>query len=284
MLKFKAFAKINLTLDILGRRPDGYHEIASIFQSITLADELDFEPSKSVGLSAPGFPVTVEQNLVYRAALALREESGLDKGARITLHKNIPMAAGLGGGSSDAAVTLIALNRLWDLNFSRGRLAEIGSKVGSDVPFFFYGGTALVEGRGERVTVLPSLGTFWVVLLKPPLAISTAELYGRLATLDFSNGAATKKLVEGLREKPGKADLGLYNAFWRVVVKKYPQMADHERTMVQLGGKVGLSGSGPTLYSIFRDQGSAITAFESLKEGHEVYLARTVNHGWEEVV
>lgn len=165
MLKLKAPAKVNLTLEVLGRRPDGYHEIGSIIQAIGLYDVLTMEPAQ--GLEVEPEMIAGEENMVMKAARLLKDATGTLQGARLRLTKSIPVRMGLGGGSSDAAATLTGLNRLWGLGLSRERLLPLALALGSDVPFFVHGSTALVEGRGETVTPLPSPPLKKVVLLCP---------------------------------------------------------------------------------------------------------------------
>ena len=174
-IRLLARGKINLALDVLGRRPDGYHDVAMVMQSISLGDELILEEAEEgivVTSSDPLLP-TGPANLAHRAAEAVRSLAGLARGIRIHIQKKLPVAAGLGGGSADAAGVLFGLNRMWNLNISHETLAELAVKLGADVPFCLTGGTALAEGIGERLTPLPSLGRRWLVLVKLPLSVST---------------------------------------------------------------------------------------------------------------
>ncbi|GAI41543.1 unnamed protein product, partial [marine sediment metagenome] len=169
MLTVKAPAKVNLTLEVLGKRPDGYHEIRSVIQTINLCDSLRFRLNDKLQFGSDNPDFVVEESLVSRAAALLRQTTGCSKGARIEIGKRIPLASGLGGDSSDAAAILRGLNKLWRLGLSSAELLELAPRLGSDVAFFLYGGMALVEGRGERVTPLPPLPHRWVVLLMPPV-------------------------------------------------------------------------------------------------------------------
>ena len=196
-----AYAKVNFTLEVLGKRGDGYHEIVSIMQTVSLHDTVTLEPADEITLS-PALPgVAVEENLAYRAALLLTERSGVRQGAHITLEKAIPQAAGLGGGSSNAAAVLGGLNRLWGLAMSDDDLAGLGAEVGSDVPFFVRGGTAMVSGRGERVRPLPPVDQSWLVLLCPeiPVADKTAAMYSRVTPAHYTGGLLTRKLEARIR-------------------------------------------------------------------------------------
>ncbi len=173
----RASAKVNLVLEVLGKRPDGYHELSTVMQAVDLFDRLTVETAGSITLetSEPGLP-TDDRNLVVRAARLLREAAGVDAGARIVLDKRIPVAAGLGGGSSDAAATLVGLNRLWGLRWRRERLVELGVKLGMDVPFFLGRGRALGTSRGEVLSSLPGVGGYAMVLVNPGVGLSTNHL------------------------------------------------------------------------------------------------------------
>jgi 4-diphosphocytidyl-2-C-methyl-D-erythritol kinase len=179
-LVVRAPAKINLTLDVLGRRPDGYHALRSVMQTLELHDTLELRPAPAIRFACDVPALAGEDNLVPRAARLLRTATGYAGGVDVTLHKRIPVNAGLGGGSSDAAATLLALNRLWGLALTPERLAELGAALGSDVPFFFYAPLALVSGRGEVVEALPPAPPAFVVLLQPPCGLSTAQVFAAL--------------------------------------------------------------------------------------------------------
>ncbi|HEV8584196.1 MAG TPA: 4-(cytidine 5'-diphospho)-2-C-methyl-D-erythritol kinase, partial [Methylomirabilota bacterium] len=197
-LVLNAAGKVNLVLEVLGKRDDGYHELVTVMQAVDLSDRLTLEDADGLELrsSAPGVP-TDGRNLAMRAATALRDASGVGGGARITLDKRIPVAAGLGGGSTDAAAVLLGLNRLWKLRWPLARLDEVAAGLGMDVPFFLRGGTALATGRGERVEPLRgrSLG---LVLVNPRFAVSTAETYARVTPAMYTDGGHAKALAGGL--------------------------------------------------------------------------------------
>ncbi|MGE5560859.1 MAG: 4-(cytidine 5'-diphospho)-2-C-methyl-D-erythritol kinase [Chloroflexota bacterium] len=178
MATWLARAKVNLVLDVVGMRPDGYHELATIFQSIELADVVTVEPAADIDVSCetPGIPAGPE-NLAFRAAALLRERAGITAGARIVIDKHIPAGAGLGGGSADAAATLVALNELWALGLSAGELAALGLAAGSDVPFMIAGGTCIGRGRGELLTPLAGIAPFPIAVVVPPVAVATAGAY-----------------------------------------------------------------------------------------------------------
>ena len=254
MLTIKAYAKVNLVLEVLGRRDDAYHEIASIMQTIGLHDLLTFEAADKIEFSCSIAGLQADDNLVCKAVRALRETTGVKSGARIGLEKKIPQAAGLGGGSSDAAAALKGLNRLWGLGLAVEKLAEIGGGIGSDVPFFIYGGTCLAEGRGEKITPLPDIKGAWFVLLKPAIAIpvnKTAALYSMLKPGHYSGGG----WVAGAAESIKKGETGvskLYNAFDNVAAVAYTGLQRYWEALEKAGaGEIHLAGSGPLLFSMF---------------------------------
>jgi 4-diphosphocytidyl-2-C-methyl-D-erythritol kinase len=276
-----AYAKVNLTLDVLGRRADGYHELASVMQTVALADTLAFRslPDGQTELLCDVPALNGPENLVYRAVQALREATGCRRGVRIELQKRIPAQGGLGGGSSDAATVLLLLNQWWQLGLTSERLIELGANLGSDVPFFILGGTALVEGRGERVTPLPDLPGMWVMLLKPPVAVSTLAVFRALTPADYTNGQATATLVAALR---GSAVLlldGLMNALEARVCEEYPAVAESRAAFFRAGASwVRMSGSGPTLFALFPSLAEAAPVYQTLlSEGRQVWLTRTVS-------
>ena len=198
-LVVRAYAKLNLTLEVLGRRPDGYHEITSVLQTVSLADVLSFRPAPTLSLRCSDPTLVSEDNLALRAARLLGETTGCTQGAEVTLEKHIPVASGLGGGSADAAAALWALDRLWDLRLPETQLSTLAARLGSDVPFFLQGGTALAQGRGERVTQLPPAPEAWFLVVRPPLEIptKTATLYGMLDQRHWTKGKATKSFPMG---------------------------------------------------------------------------------------
>ncbi|MCL5959315.1 MAG: 4-(cytidine 5'-diphospho)-2-C-methyl-D-erythritol kinase [Chloroflexi bacterium] len=255
-----AHAKINLTLEILGKRPDGYHEIASLMQALALHDQLTFTPAKNLFLRSNVAELETEDNLIFRAARLLHNELGVSKGAAVDLKKRIPLAAGLGGGSSDCAAALRALDELWNLGLSVDQLIELGSRLGSDVPFFFHGGTALVEGRGETVTPLPPFPFHWVVLVTPrvELAEKTRALYSKVTPAHYSSGERTLRLADRLRRgEPFDYSL-LANAFLPILLDESPAVrACWERVLQEGANHVLLSGSGPTLYTLLRKEEDA---------------------------
>ena len=279
MVQETAYAKVNLTLEVLGRRQDGYHEIRSILQTISLADHLTFRQADGLHLdcTVPGLEGT--SNLVMRAAHLMQTAIGRQPGAHIELRKEVPVAAGLGGGSSDAAATLRGLNRLWNLDLPFERLSTMGAALGSDVPFLLRGGTALVRGRGEAVVPLAPAPSTWLVLLVPPLWLEnkTAYLYSLLDADCYTSGEATRRLSEELGKNRLPAGL-LCNAFERVMHGAFSGISRFAAALVDAGArKVNLAGSGPTLYTTAQDEKDAEEIAQKLKPfSHRVFVVKTV--------
>ncbi|MGI2335890.1 MAG: 4-(cytidine 5'-diphospho)-2-C-methyl-D-erythritol kinase [Dehalogenimonas sp.] len=277
MFKLMASAKINLSLEVLGKRPDGYHNIKSVVQSICLADELEFSPANGLEFTAdmPGWDGA--KSLISRAAGLLQSRYDVAAGARIRVIKRIPLTSGLGGDSSCAAAALKGLNRLWRLGIGKGQLMEIGAELGSDVPFFFFGGTALIEGRGELVTPLGPYPPGWAVIMLPKVDTEgdkTGRLYGNLNAKDFSDGSRTEELVEALvKNRPIKTEM-LGNAFDRVTTLVWPEIEECRWRMLRAGAtRVHLSGAGPALFSLHKEKADADKVWRELKrEGKDLYL------------
>ncbi|MEW6573948.1 MAG: 4-(cytidine 5'-diphospho)-2-C-methyl-D-erythritol kinase [Bacillota bacterium] len=264
MLFAYARAKINLSLDVFEARPDGYHEIASVMQSVSYSDLLTFEAlPEGVCLQATGEPVVGgEDNLVSLAARRLLEATGCRYGAVIRLQKNIPVSAGLGGGSADAAATLIGLNRLWRLGCSMEFLKELGASLGSDIPFCLAGGTALVTGRGEATTALAPLPELGVLLLKPAYGVSTAMVYRGWDALRTRRRPVAREMAAALAEGNWQEALvNCSNALEEVVLREHGELSRLKRVLVEKGALCALvSGSGPTVYGIFSTLAQAARA------------------------
>ena len=282
MITAHAYAKINITFEVLGRRRDGYHDVSTVLQTIDLKDTIEFELASSLRIDCDNIELSSSDNLVLKAAKLLKKESGYKGGAEITLKKGIPVAAGLGGGSSDAGATLLALNKLWKLKLSTVSLVEMAAALGSDVPYFIYGGTALAGGRGERITPLPPLPQSWVVLLKPSVLIpelKTKAMYGALRPSHYSNGDYTKRAVSAIERGIVKGELSLYNAFDAVALEMYEGMEWYWKQFASAGAtEVHLAGSGPTLCAMLPDQGRAEKLSRSLLDlGLETYIVKTIS-------
>jgi 4-diphosphocytidyl-2-C-methyl-D-erythritol kinase len=279
-----AFAKINLGLRVRGRRPDGYHEISTIFQTVTLHDTLSFQATTdgSLGLvcSDPSIPAD-DSNLVLRAAAALRERFGVSQGVRVELEKVIPAGGGLGGGSADAAVTLAALATLWGVETDAGQLAEIGARLGADVPFFLAGGTALGTGTGTDIRPLEDAPEMHLVIVTPGAHVSTAEAYGALGAPALTKVGPLVNLSVSRTEADFPDSLcGVWsNDFEAVVVRLYPEIGRARKTLVESGAeRVMLSGSGSSVFGVFESKGAAARARETLKpeSGWEVFACETL--------
>ncbi|GAB6159220.1 4-(cytidine 5'-diphospho)-2-C-methyl-D-erythritol kinase [Desulfotomaculum varum] len=267
-LRLNAHGKINLTLDVLGRRPDGYHQVEMIMQSIGLHDTLDFtyRPGEIV-LDVSGVSVTAgEDNLILKAARLLQQYAGEQAGARIRLHKEIPVAAGLAGGSSNAAAALRGLNRLWQLGLTDEQLNRLALQLGADVPFCLLGGTAVARGVGELLTPLPPAPRFGVVLVKPPFGVSTAEVYRNLNLAALGRRPDTAAMAESLRQGDlPRVAYNLCNVLESVTLKWHPQLQQVKKELLAAGCLgVLMSGSGPTVFGLTEDEAAAMAVARRL--------------------
>ncbi|WP_028781773.1 4-(cytidine 5'-diphospho)-2-C-methyl-D-erythritol kinase [Thalassobacillus devorans] len=279
----KAPAKINLSLDVLYKRDDGYHEVEMVMTTIDLADRLTLqllEEDRIIIESESRFVPNDDRNLAYRAAKLVKDTYNLKAGVRIFIDKNIPVAAGLAGGSSDAAAVLRGVNRLWGLGLDLEELAVLGSSIGSDVSFCVYGGTAIATGRGEQIRELPAPPSCWVVLAKPEIGVSTATVYKKY------NGEKavhpdTEQMIEALEQQDFRRlcdNVG--NVLESVTLELHPEVRQIKEQMAQAGADaVLMSGSGPTVFSLARQETRAHRIFNSLKGFcDEVYLVRMLGY------
>lgn len=292
MICLKAYAKINWTLDILGTRPDGYHQMDMLMQSVDLCDTLWIEAADEITLTSAAEETTRggedalssqavaydQSNLVYRAALLLRRRCGISAGAGIRLEKRIPSGAGMGGGSADAAAALIGLNRLWGLGLDRRQLCQIGLELGADVPFLLTGGLARVQGIGESITPLFPAPRVPLVLMQPCGGLSTGKIFaaydalaaGPLARPD--NAAAQEALLGGDLAALGAA---MNNVLEAASVPARPALARAARALEQAGAiRAMMTGSGSVVYGVFADDKAALAAQRSLRQ----------NPGWGKVL
>ena len=281
MLKYLAPAKINLVLEVLSKRADGYHEIRSLIRAINLCDVLSFELADETSFECTEPSLQTSDNLVVQAAELLKKVSGYNKGAKIKLEKRIPWGAGLGGGSSDGAVTLLALNKLWGLKLTTSDLVELAARLGSDVPFFIHGGTALIEGRGEKVTPLPASVMGWFVLLMPPLPKiprKTQQLYSRLDARHFTEGQFAGKASKIWSRDRRLSPSLLFNVFDEVAFGAFPGLEDYWRRFEEAGGAdIHLVGSGPALFAPVDSEAKAEEICQRLcQQGLEAYAVPTV--------
>ena len=299
----RAPAKLNLTLEVLGRRPDGYHELRGVMTTIDLFDTLEVAPGRGVVVTAdegydaamlpsnPGEMNTIETALALIAARRIEPRGGqppspsraLQAGLQelgLRLRKAIPAAAGLGGGSSDAVAALLALDQYWQIGLTEADLLALAATIGSDCPFFVRGGVQLVAGRGERLTPLPPPAPAWFCLLKPPIMRrgKTAYLYSLLSEGTLSDGARTARLVERLRDEPGARlrPPDLCNVFDQVGDAAYGNLSAYRQALAETGAlAVHLCGSGPTLYGLFSDEAAARRAEAALRsDRHDASAVR----------
>ncbi len=280
MLTYKAFAKINWALSVLNKRNDGYHDIISLMHAIDLYDTLIFEPSSGIEIQTE-LPIKRENNLIYKAIIALQQYTGIKKGIKVTLQKQIPIGAGLGGGSSDAATTLKALNELWGLNLGVNTLQKIGVSIGSDVPFFFNLPLCIVEGRGDIIKPLKIEKSYTLVIVKPKFSISTKWAYEFL-NLETELTTEYKKINNNIWQLYLLLYEGAYSNFhsWndleKSVSRKYPEIEKIKKKLLEAGALMSLlSGSGSTVFGVFNNE---VDANETLKifEGYWCKVVQTL--------
>ena len=281
-LSLKAYAKINLGLEVLGKRPDGYHEVAMIMQSVSLHDIVKLscrEEAISLSCDRTNLPCD-HSNLAFRAADLLRREVGVACGVHIELTKRIPLAAGLAGGSTDAAAVLKGLNRLWRLDLPASELERLAARLGSDVPFCLWGGTSLATGRGEILTPLPDFTGHGVVLVNPPLQVSTAWVYGNYHDAAGNRRRDIASLRHSIKQQDFSAVAGaVFNDLETVTIPAYPQVAAIKEQLLQAGAAgVLMSGSGPTVFALTPDLASAgeLAGRAALGADVAVFIAETV--------
>lgn len=270
-LILESYGKVNLALDILYKRKDGYHEIKSIMQEIDIKDRLTFrEQKEGITLESNSWQMPRNsENLVYRAWEKLSQISGVKKGLHVNIEKNIPIYAGLGGGSSNGATTLKALNYLWDLKLRDQELMDIGKELGADVPFFIKGGTALAEGIGEELTSLKSFSDKYILLINPGINMSTAQTYKK--TRPNGDRLDIEGLVKAIEEDNiKKVAEKLSNKLEEVAIEEYPVIEEIKESMIKEGALGALmSGSGSTVFGLFEDQESIEAAHKILKKRWE---------------
>jgi 4-diphosphocytidyl-2-C-methyl-D-erythritol kinase len=280
--RYRCYAKVNLTLEVLGKRADGYHDLASLAHTISLGDDLRVAAADEIVCRAEGLLVEPEANLVVRAAELLRGWTRLAAGAELTLEKRIPVAAGLGGGSSDAATTLVALNSLWGAHLRSTELSSLAARLGSDVPFFVRGGAAVLRGTGTELELLAPLIGQWLALAVPPHTVSnkTAALYAALRPSDYTDGQTTRDAAARLAEGAPLGQLRLHNAFGRAARELFPGLSQLWRDAEAACGRTfHLSGAGPTLFAMASDRQDAQGLQRRLAElGLRALVARTVAH------
>ena len=280
-MELKAYAKINLSIDVLCKRIDGYHEVKMITQSIGLYDVINFnirEKDIKIYCVNPSVPCD-ESNIVFKVLKLIKESCKISYGMEVDIEKRIPVAAGLGGGSTDAASAIIAANNIWNLNMTYDEMVLIGTKVGADVPLCIKGGTILAEGIGEIITVLPSIARSYIVLAKPPIHVSTKDVYQNLKLDEIVVRPDIDKIIKAIHEKNIKciAD-NMINVLETVTIKKYPVIDEIKRIMLHTGALGSLmSGSGPTVFGLFENKESAEKCYNRLSDYiKEVYMVETM--------
>ena len=285
-MKLKALAKINLGLDVIGKREDGYHEVKMIMQTIRLYDRISLQKikEKTIQVKTNLFYLPEnENNLVYKAAKLLQDEFQMPEGVVIELQKYIPVAAGMAGGSSDAAAVLYGMNRMFRLGLSMEELMERGVKIGADVPYCIMRGTALAEGIGEKLTELPAAPACKVLIAKPPISVSTKFVYENLKLDENTIHPDIDLLVQDIEKgnlKEMAAHMG--NVLESVTIPNYPVIAEIKEQMMQDGAlNAMMSGSGPTVFGLFDDEEKAEYAYHRMREGNlakQVYLTDIYNN------
>ncbi len=279
----KGRAKINLTLDVVGKRDNGYHDLEMIMQTVNLYDTIYIRKTKVLGVrlkSNYSWLPTNEKNIAYKAAELFFKESGINGGVAIEITKRIPVAAGLAGGSTDAAATLVGLNRLYETHYSKEKLMEMGLKLGADVPFCIARGTMLAEGIGEELTPLTPMPTTYVVLVKPPFSASTAAVYKGLDVNNIKKHPKTQVVIEALKNgNVQEIASNMSNVLEEVTISMYPEIAKIKEEFMQQGAMgTMMSGSGSTVFGLFETEEAAHKACKYFKVKHdirEVYVTTT---------
>lgn len=285
-ISLKALAKINLGLDVVRRREDGYHEVRMIMQTIHLYDRLDIKRTKESGIQIQtnlSFLPVNENNLIYKAAKLLMDEFSITDGVSVKLDKRIPVAAGMAGGSTDAAAMLFGMNRLFSLGLTKRQLMERGVQIGADVPYCIMRGTALAEGIGEELSQLPPMVKCPVLIAKPSISVSTKFVYQNLKLDDTTVHPDIDRLIEDIRAK-NLYDIAAHmgNVLETVTIPNYPVIDEIKKHMLSHGA-VGamMSGSGPTVFGLFDDEAAAKKAYKAMRNSHlarQVYLTSVYNN------
>ena len=279
-LESDAHAKINLGLEIVGRRSDGYHNIATVIQKIRLHDSILVEPANSLSVRSLRRQIPGEENLAYRAGVLLSKYSQASAGAKIQIRKRIPIAAGLAGGSSDAATTLHLLNHLWGTGLTQDELCQVGFQAGADVPALLTGTTVLVAGMGETVRPLASPRRRWLVLvpIEHSLARKTERMYKRLGPADFTDGSIVAEVAKSLEEAGDFDETLMHNGFWRVAAEEIPGLRERATALRETTGRPAhLAGAGPTLFCLFDRRSDAREAAGAVRSrGFEAILSATI--------
>lgn len=286
IIKLKALAKINLGLDVLGRRENGYHDVRMVMQSIYLYDNVTIEKTEETGIQISTnlyyLPLD-ENNIAYKAAKMLMDEFRISSGVKIVLDKHIPVAAGMAGGSSNAAAVLVGMNRLFGLGLSQQELMERGVKLGADVPYCVMRGTVLAEGIGEILTPLDPMPKCYILVAKPAIGVSTKVVYEKLDSKEIENHPNIDAILEGLKEQDlRKVASSMGNVLEQVTVDDYPIIDEIKSVMMQAGAlNAMMSGSGPTVFGIFEDKKTAKEAQRKMRSSgltKQIYLVNVHNN------
>lgn len=279
-MRMKAYAKVNISLDIVGKREDGYHLLRMIMQNIDLYDDITVEKQRE-GITIEcnkNYVPTDSRNLAYKAAMLFKEKYDITDGVKIKIAKNIPVSAGLAGGSTDAATVLKIMNKLFEVNASNEELKEIGLKLGADIPYCIEGGTALCEGIGEKITPLKSFKDKIIVLVKPSFGVSTKEVYKNFDMDKVNKHPDTEELIKAIENDDLRyVAYNMRNLLENVTLKKHKILINLKEEMNKYGS-IGtmMSGSGPTVFAFFDDMLKAQRCFEKMKEKYsEVFITRT---------
>lgn len=287
--KLKAYAKINLGLDVIGRLPDGYHQVKMVMQTVGIYDELTFERAEQ-GIQITtdsGILPTDENNLIYKAARLMMEKYRIEEGIRVHLQKNIPIAAGMAGGSTDAAAAMQGMNRLFRLGVPKEELMREAVSIGADVPYCLLGGTALAEGIGEELTVLPPVPDMVLLVAKPEISVSTKYVYEHLDSAEKIEHPDIDGMVSAIREQSMDGILErMENVLETVTIPAHPVIAGLKERMLELGAKRSLmSGSGPTVFCVFESEEKAQYAYERMqqeKKAEQLFVTHPVPGGFAE--
>lgn len=284
-IKLDAYGKINLGLDVLGKRDDGYHDLDMIMQSVDLADKIIITKNDSGEItvkSNTGKIPNDESNLAYKAAKILMDEFDIKKGVEIEIEKNIPISGGMAGGSTDCAAVLKGMNKLFRLKLSEQDLMDRGVKLGADVPYCIMGKTARAQGIGEILTPIPNKLKGYIVLAKPPISVSTGFVYGRIDEVEVKNKPDTEAMIEAIKNKDLKAlSDTICNVLEEVTIPDYPIVQEIKDKMMAHGALNSMmTGSGPTVFGLYDDKKKAIETVDALKESRtleQLYLVKFVN-------
>lgn len=284
-LQVKALGKINLGLDVLGRRENGYHDVRMVMQTLYLYDNVTLEKTKEPGIHIESnlfYLPKDENNIAYKAAKLLIDEFAISDGIRITLDKHIPVAAGMAGGSSNAAAVLFGMNQMFELGLNQEQLMQRGVTLGADVPYCIMRGTVLAEGIGEELSVLPPMPKCQILIAKPPISVSTKMVYDKLDSMEVVTHPDIDGIIKGLESKNlHKIASSMGNVLETVTIEEYPEIAEIKKCMLE-NGALGamMSGSGPTVFGIFEDKKTIKKAFAKIKEqglARQVYTANIHN-------